>query len=346
MKRRKMSKGAPGITEVASRAGVSIATVSRAFNQPELVRLPTRCRIEKCADELGYIRNRLAGSLHNRFSGTVGLVVPTIDNAIFAEMIDAFANGLRLRERTMLIATHDYDLSQEVAIVRSLLERRIDGVVLVGFEHKQVPLEMLEMRDVPAISIWNFRAESALPCIGTDNFRAGETIANHLLDLGHSDIAYIFPDTQSNDRARDRRSGALAAAQARGIQVRQERILLCAYDIGEAKALACDLFLTNRPSAVFCGNDIIAQGVMYATHALGLAVPDDISVAGIGDFRGSAQIEPGLTTIRMPARRIGNLAANAIIDMSETGKPPRPFNQRIEFSFIQRGSTGPVRAQK
>lgn len=342
MKRQKTRKGAPGITEVANRAGVSIATVSRAFNQPELVRLPTRRRIEDAASELGYIRNRLAGSLHNRFSGTIGLIVPTIDNAIFAEMIDAFAHGLRKRDRTMLIATHDYDLSLEVAIVRSLLERRIDGVVLVGFEHNEIPLEMLEKRDVPVIAIWNYREESAIPCIGTDNFSAGETIANHLLELDHHDIAYIFPDTHSNDRARDRMNGALGAASARGLSVPPERILSCAYDIGEAKALAGNLFVENPPSAVICGNDVIAQGVMYAAHALGLDVPGKVSVAGIGDFRGSAQIEPGLTTIRMPARRIGSLAADAIINMSETGFPPHKFNQRIEFSFIQRGSTGPA----
>ena len=333
-------KGPPGIVEVASRAGVSIATVSRAFNTPDMVRLATRQRIENAANELGYIRNRLAGSLHNAFSGTVGLVVPTIDNAIFAELIDAFAGRLRQHDRTLLIATHGYDLVLEVAIVRSLLERRIDGIVLVGFDHDAVPLNMLEQRNVPAIAIWNYRPDAALPCIGADNVRAGYDIAKHLVELGHRDIALIFPDTRSNDRARDRMNGALAAANEAGLAIARERIHACPYDIGEAKRIATGLLKHGPPSAILCGNDIIAQGVMYAAYALRLDIPKDISIAGIGDFRGSADIEPGLTTIRLPARRIGTLAADTIVEISKTGQPPSPRCRAVDFNFMPRGSTG------
>ena len=136
-------KGAPGIIEVAKRAGVSPATVSRFYNEPDIVRPPTRKRIETAAQELGYVRDRMAGTLHNRFSGTFGLIVPTIDNAIFSEMIEAFSAHLQIHDRTMLIAAHQYDLDMEARIVRSLLERRIDGIGLVGFDHKDVPLNML-----------------------------------------------------------------------------------------------------------------------------------------------------------------------------------------------------------
>jgi LacI family transcriptional regulator len=344
MQRRKIRKGPPGIVEVASRARVSIATVSRAFNTPDMVRLKTRRRIEEAANELGYIRNRLAGSLHSSFSGTVGLIVPTIDNAIFAEMIDAFASRLRKHDRTLLIATHGYDLSLEVAIVRSLLERRIDGVVMVGLDHEAVPLNMLEQRNVPAIAIWNYREDAALPCIGADNFRAGHDVAQYLVELGHRDIALIFPDTASNDRARDRMNGALSAIRKSGYEITQDRILSCPYDIGEAKRLATRMLRQDRPSAILCGNDIIAQGVMYAAYALGLDIPSDISIAGIGDFRGSADIEPGLTTIRLPARRIGTLAADRIVDMSETGQLPQPRNLALDLSFVKRGSTTTARS--
>ncbi len=342
MQRRRARKGPPGIVDVAARAGVSIATVSRAFNTPGAVRLKTRQRIETAADELGYIRNRLAGSLHNRFSGTVGLIVPTIDNAIFAEMIDAFADRLHKHDRTLLIASHGYNLSLEAGIVRSLLERRIDGIVMVGLDHQEVPINMLKQRNIPAIAIWNYSADSILPCIGADNFRAGRVVASHLAELGHRDIALIFPDTTSNDRARDRMNGAMSAFQAAGVTVAPDRILSCPYDIGEAKRLATMVLGQSRPSAVLCGNDIIAQGVMYAAYALELGIPADISIAGIGDFRGSADIEPGLTTIRLPARRIGTLAADTIVDMSEAGQQLRHKNRSIGLSLITRGSTRAV----
>ncbi len=332
-------KGPPGIVDVAARAGVSIATVSRAFAKPEMVRAETRSRIEEAARDLGYIRDRLAGSMHNRFSGTVGLIVPTIDNAIFAEMIEAFSARLRDHDRTMLIAAHGYDLSLEAGIVRSLLERRIDGVALIGFAHDRVPLTMLERRAVPAISIWNYDATSVLPCIGADNRHAARLVTDHLIGLGHRDIAFLFPEAQANDRARDRIDGAMEAMRAVGVDVAGHRWLDCPYDMGAAKALALRLLVDDPPSAVVCGNDVIAHGVVFAAIALGVNVPRDLSVVGIGDLRGSAQLEPGLTTVRLPARRIGGLAADAIVAMSESGAPPDPFRRRVDVTFTERAST-------
>ena len=339
VKRTRSRKGAPGIIEVASRAKVSPATVSRFYNSPDVVRGQTRKRIEEAAKDLGYIRDRMAGTLHNRFSGTIGLIVPTIDNAIFAELIEAFAARLREKDRTMLIAAHGYDLTLETAIVRSLLERRIDGIALVGFDHEEVPLNMLAQRDVPVISIWNYHEQSQIPCVGADNNEAGVLITRHLIDLGHRDIAFMFPDTQSNDRARDRIDAALGTAKKAGIAVNDERIINCPYDIGEAKRIARTLIGKNPPTAIACGNDIIAHGVLFACQELQVKIPDELSIIGIGDFRGSEHLEPGLTTVRLPARRIGQRAADTLLMMSETGMMPNPKNQAIELELIKRAST-------
>jgi len=262
-----------------------------------------------------------------------------IDNAIFSELIEAFSERLRERERTMLIASHGYNLPLEVAIVRSLLERRIDGVVLIGFDHDPIPLEMLAQRGVPAISAWNFRADSALPCVGADNRSAGAQVTEHLLDLGHRDIAFLFPETVSNDRARDRLEGAQDALAERGFILDAARLMVAPYDIGRAKAVAKTLLTKNPPTAVVCGNDIIAQGVVYACQALEIRIPDALSVVGIGDFRGSAHMEPGLTTLRLPAHQIGQLAADTILEMSLSGLPPSEKRQNVEATLIERGST-------
>lgn len=345
MKRVRSRKGAPGIVDVAARANVSIATVSRAFNEPDMVREPTRKKIERAANELGYIRDRMAGALHNRFSGTIGLVVPTIDNAIFAELIEAFSAQLQHHDRTMLIAAHGYDLAQEVAIIRSLLERRIDGIVLVGFDHENVPLNMLEQRDVPVMIIWNYREDSKIACIGADNKEAGARVTRHLLELGHRDIAYLFPETANNDRARDRMTGALAEAESAGLRPPAHRILDCPYDIGQSKALARDMLDADPPTAIVCGNDIISHGVIYASQAAGIDVPRDLSIVGVGDFRGSAHMEPGLTTVRLPAKQIGTIAADTIVSMSETGLAPSPLCREIDLVFVKRNSTCPPAGQ-
>ncbi len=312
MKRTRSRKGAPGIVEVARRAGVAPATVSRYFNSPKMVKIATRNRIEKAASDLGYIRDRMAGTLHNRFSGTIGLVVPTIDNAIFAELIEAFATKLREHDRTLLIAAHGYDLSLEVDIIRSLLERRIDGIALIGFDHEKAPIEMLAIRNVPTVAIWNYRDDCSLDCIGANNFDAGYRVTKYLIERGHRDIALLFPPTSSNDRAHDRLRGSLTALEKSATDISKHRMLEAPYDIGAAKQVVKNLLETNPPSALVCGNDIIAQGAIYACQNVNIKVPEDISIIGIGDFRGSAFMEPALTTLRMPARRIGNDSAEAL----------------------------------
>ncbi|MGB0844012.1 MAG: LacI family DNA-binding transcriptional regulator [Alphaproteobacteria bacterium] len=339
MRVKKSRKGAPGIVEVAERAGVSIATVSRALSKPDVVREATRLKIEIAASELGYIPNSMASGLHQKFSGTVGLIVPTIDNAIFAEMINAFTDQLRKHDRNLLIATHNYDLSHETSIIRSLLERRIDGIVLVGLDHEQTPMNMLAGRNIPVVQIWNYKADSQLPCIGADNFGAGACIATHLIELGHTDIGFVFPDLASNDRARDRLNGAKYALQKSGIKPKENHFYTCPYNIGAAKELAKTAFLQDLPTAIICGNDVIAQGIMLGFQALGIKVPKDVSIAGIGDFSVAAYLEPSLTTARLPAKRIGRLAADQIVHMCDTGNVPDPKNQVVEFTFLKREST-------
>ncbi len=339
MKTTRSRKGAPGLIEVAARAGVSPATVSRYFNNPDIVKPDTKARIANAAASLGYIRDRMAGTLHNRFSGTIGLIVPTIDNAIFAEFIEAFGSKLRENDRNMLIASHGYNLTLEVPIVRSLLERRIDGVVLIGLDHDPIPLDMLAQRNIPVISAWNYRPNSTLPCIGADNRAAGAAAAKHLLDLGHRDIAFVFPDTTSNDRARDRLDSALATVAGTGHKPPAERLYIAPYDIGEAKAVGQRILSTTPPTAIICGNDVIAQGIVYACQSRGISIPRDLSVIGIGDFSGSAHMEPGLTTLRLPAKQIGREVAETILKMSMTGLPPSEMRKNIDVKLIIRKST-------
>ena len=343
MKQRKRSrKGAPGIVDVALLAGVSAATVSRYFNSPDVVKAPTRNRIRQAADDLGYIRDRMAGALHDRSSGTIGLVVPTIDNSIFAELIESFAARLMEHDRTMLIAAHGYNLDHEVAIVRSLLERRIDGIALVGFDHNTIAMNMLARREVPVLSIWNYSTAGDLACIGADNVEAGYAATRHLLDLGHHHITLILADSHDNDRARDRETGARQALSEAGLALAPEHVHVSPYDVGSAKALAIDLLKQSGPRAFVCGNDIIAHGVFYACAALGLRVPDNVSIVGIGDFRGSEHMEPGLTTIRLPARAIGRRAADTIVQMYDSGRAPAPLHEKMPIEFKLRGSTAPA----
>jgi len=331
--------GAPGIVDVAARAGVSPATVSRFFNSPDIVRNDTKLKIQAAATELGYIRDRMAGAMHNRFSGTIGLVVPTINNAIFSELIAAFSSRLLQHDRTMLVASHNYELTLEASIIRSLLERRIDGVALIGQNHLDSAIDMLSVRSIPVIALWGYHEEPVIPFVGADNEQAGYKITQHLLDYGHTDIAFIFPQTNNNDRARDRKAGALLAMKNAGFMVPEERIHTCSYNIAQSKQLAEAILDNDIPSAIVCGNDVIAHGVIYAAHQKRIKLPDDLSIVGIGDFAGSSDIVPSLTTVRLPANRIGQIAADAIVEMSEQGNASRYENQVIDTELIIRESS-------
>lgn len=332
-------KDKPDIIDVAKVARVSISTVSRSYNHPELVKPSTRKKIDRAVKKLGYIRNRAAQVMHGKRSGTIGLVVPTIDNTIFAEVIQSFSNELDNRGFTMLIASHGFDLDREYAMLRKLLEHRVDGLALVGLEHSQATYQLIEQQSIPTVAIWNYSETSHLSCVGVENTEAGRMAAQHLILLGHRKIGLVFPNTTGNDRAHDRLHGALAELRNNGLEVPGKWRLEAPYSVAEAKR-ACITLLEQAeiPSAILCGNDIIAQGALYSAQHLNLHVPGDLSVMGIGDFKGSGEIEPSLSTVRIPAKSIGVLAAEHITD-TVAGLHLGVSTRKCELRLVLRNST-------
>ncbi|RLJ41261.1 LacI family transcriptional regulator [Litoreibacter meonggei] len=305
------NKNKVDIFAVARRAKVSISTVSRSFNHPEQVNPATRKKIDAAVRNLGYIRNRAAQTMHGIRSGTIGLVVPTIDHAIFAEVIQAFSDSVDEHGFTILIASHGYDLEREYAVLRKFLEHRVDGLALIGQDHSEETYSLIERQNIPAISIWSYNDASRLSCVGADNTKAGLLAAEHLVDLGHREIGILFPRTNDNDRARDRRTGVQSVLSKVGISIPSQWDIESPYSIAEAKEAAFQMLeATHRPTAILCGNDVLAMGVLYAARRCNLRVPEDLSIVGIGDFKGSKDMEPGLTTVRLPARKIGRLAGD------------------------------------
>lgn len=175
-------------------------------------------------------------------------------------------------------------------------------------------------------------------CNGADNESVGFQVSKHLLDQDHRDIVLFFPPTQFNDRASDRLAGVLRALRVDFEQLSKNRFIETLYDIGAAKEAVSKLLSEDRPTALVCGNDIIAQGAIYACHAMRVKIPGDISIVGIGDFRGSAHIEPGLTTVRLPAREIGMLAAERLCKIVDEGAVYQPKNLLVPATLIIRNS--------
>ena len=308
------------IVDVARRAKVSASTVSRSFNHPHLVNPATRKKIDAAVKRLGYIRNRAAQSMHGRRSGTIGFIVPTIDHAIFAEVVQSFSEAVEAEGFTILMASHGYDLDREYAVLRKFLEHRVDAIALIGLEHSEDTFQLIDQQEIPALAIWNYDPNSRLSCVGADNYSAGEMAAQTLIEAGHRNIGVAFPRIEGNDRAKGRYEGAMNALDQAGIAIPPNWLVEVSYSISKAKAACLKLLKAgNVPEALLCGNDVIAQGAVFAAQSLGLKVPQDVSIIGIGDFKGSEDMEPALSTIRIPARRIGETAGELIVKMISDG---------------------------
>lgn len=332
------------IVSVARAAKVSASTVSRYFNHPELLKSDTRKKIDSAVRRTGYIRNRAAQTIHGIRSGTIGVLMPTLDHAIFAEVVQAFSDEVATQGFTILLASHGYDPQREYAILRKMLEHRVDGMVLTGLDHDEAVFQLIDSQDIPTVLMWNYSDSARYPCIGSDNELAGRLIAEHVLGLGHRDIACMLPPVIGNDRANARRDAVMRTLTAAGVMVRPEWQLTTVYSISASKRDTMDLLSRdNRPTAIICGNDILATGAIYGAAAVGLSVPGDLSITGIGDFKGAAEIEPPLTTVRIPAKRIGREAGRALAASIIT---PESTDLRLHCTpkLIVRSSTGPLRS--
>ena len=340
MKAHKNQKDTIDIVAVAKAAKVSISTVSRSYNHPNLVKPATRRRIEKAIERLGYIRNRAAQTMHGKRSGTIGLIVPTVNHTIFSEVIQSFSEVVEEEGFTMLITSHRFDLKREYSVLRKLLEHRVDGIALTGLAHTEETYQLISQQEIPSVAIWNYEPRSKIPCVGTDNFEAGAMAAQHLIDLGHRQIAAVFPPAEDNDRAAARWKGGKGALERAGVMPARDWIKTSQYSIAQAKEICLALFaLRPLPSALVCGNDVIAQGALYAAQALGISVPDQISIVGIGDFPGSSEFEPALTTVRIPARRIGAQAGRQLISTIMETENRDVVRKRFDLEVMLRKTT-------
>ncbi len=303
------------IFSVAKAAGVSAATVSRVMNHPDLVNPATRKKVERAIRKTGYVRNRAAQAMHGRRSATLGLVVPTVNYSIFAELVQSFNDVVSDLGFTLLLATHGYDLGVEYHVLRKLLEHRVDGIALIGLDHSDDTYQLLASQNVPVVAAWSYAETSPISCIGSDNREAGQLAAQHLLSLGHKRIGLIFPPTQENDRARGRLESVRDTLKMADIDLPDAWIAQSLYSIAQSKAVCLDLLREPHGlTALICGNDIIAQGAMAAAMQLGLRIPQDLSIVGIGDFAGSADMFPALSTVQIPAHLIGKEVGQYLVE--------------------------------
>jgi len=321
-------------------AGVSAATVSRALNNPGLVSMQLRAKVDNAAKTLGYVAHGAARALASRRSRVLGAVVPTLANTIFSEAISAFQHRLEADGYTMLLATFEYDEAVEYRNVRTMVERGVDGLMLVGVSHAKSLYDLLAASGTPFVQTWAPPKASPYPTIGYDNAALARIVVDHLVALGHRDIGVIAGLTGHNDRVRARIAGIRAAMRRHRLPLPAERVVYTSYRIDAVRAAFREMQQRGpMPTALAANNDIVALGLLLEAQAQGIRVPGELAIVGVGDLEMAEHLHPPLTTIRTPKRSIGTLAAEYLLARvvdRPIGLPPE-----LPLELVVRGTTAP-----
>jgi len=328
------------IRQVAKRAGVSTATVSRTINNLS-VRPGTARRVRQAIEELKYFPNTHARSLVSGRSRIVGLIVSDITNPFFPELVKGFEDAATQKGYEVLLSNTEYDSSRMATGVRRMLERKVDAVAIMTSEMDPSFTQELAGRNIPMVFLDVGTVEKHISNIKVDYASGILQAVEHLIGLEHRRVAFIGgpPDLKS---ARIRQSAFLKAMQKRGmgdpawIETGNHRIG------GGFQAMSRILERTPLPTAVLCSNDLTALGALRAIRRKGLRVPDDISVVGFDDIALAEFTEPPLTTVRLPREEIAGKAFEALLaSLSDTTRMGAEY--QISPQLVVRESTARAR---
>lgn len=328
------------VTDVAKLAGVSVATVSRAFTKPELVSDAAKDRVMDAALRLGFSPNPAARALRRRRSHLVGAVVPTLNYAIYARLLNAFQDRMGEASHLVAVLASGFDNAHVPEKARSLIEHGCEALLLIGQVYDPALLLVVQQRGVPTVSTYSVTSDVLIPSIGFDNRDAMLRALEHAFDFEHRDILLLLGPVQGNDRQIARRA-AFVEAMTRRKQRLDGRIVECTYSIeaGE-QAFRSKWEEDGTFTCVLCSSDVLAFGVLAECRRQGVRVPDDMSVIGFDDLDFAARLDPPLTTVRIPSEDMGRRSAEAILQALQEGKAIQP--QKLDAPLIVRQSTGPA----
>lgn len=328
----------PKLKDVAEAAQVSQATVSRALSRPGLVQAGTLKRVQHAAASLGYVPGGAARALVSGRTMTIGAIVPTLDHAIFAQAIQALQGVLLTNGYQLLVASHEYSAITEVAATRSMLMRGVDALVVVGADHLEDMWELMASASVPVLVTWS--KDDRYPSIWFDNERAGRLAAEHLLALGHRNFGMISGRMRWNDRARLRVDGVRGVLAKAEIDLPSWRVVEEPFTLAGGRAGTARLLAeADPPTAIVCGNDLLAIGALLEVQSRGMQVPRDLSIVGIDDLEIAAHFSPTLTTVHLPTAQLGLQVGELLIAMLR-GEAASPRTE-LPIELIVRRSSGP-----
>lgn len=327
----------PTLAQVAKVAGVSSITASRALNAPERVNDATRQRVLDAMESLGYVPNLVAGSLASSRSRFIAVIVPSLANTVFIEVIKGLQSTFESAGYQILLGNTDYDIEREHQLVRTFLGWSCSALVTAGLRHTDACRKLLKECDRPVMEVMELGDALDLN-VGLDHVAAGRAMARHLLDKGYRRPVYVGARFDDDYRAQLRYSGHADVLREAGITP----LVLELDQLGslEEGMKGLKRVRNEHPDAdaIHFANDDLATGALLHALRIGMRVPDDMAIAGFNGLPLGQYITPRLTTIQSPRDSIGRLAAKEVLNRLE-GKRVTRRQHDVGFALIAGEST-------
>lgn len=325
------------LNDVARMAGVTAATVSNVLSGRVPVRETTRQRVQTAIEAVGYRPNMVARALARGKTYTIALLVPSLANPFFSEVVEEIERVADAHDYQILLALSHGNPRHGVRHLERLASRWVDGFIIIGSAAPISDAVALAQTGKPVIlSVWNTDSSPhTLPIVDIDFHSAGELATRHLLEVGHQRIATIL----ELPLQRTRLAGFQSALRNANITMPQDYLRQGASSFESGYREMCALLaLKTPPSAVFAGNDAMAMGAMRAVVDARLRIPADIAIVGVDDIMEAAHTHPPLTTVHIPKRELARIAVGNVLAFMEEGASP-PANTLIAPYLVVRQST-------
>lgn len=325
------------IQAVADAAGVSKTTVSHVLSGKRPVSVPTRRRVEKVMSDLGYQPNFFAQALNRNRSNTIALIVQDITNPFYP----ALARGLQtaVSGQDQLVMLFDAGAGDRLthAFITDAVQRRVDGVV-VAISDIDEDLQQLSASGIPVVAVGSHSSQLAIDWVTADDERIASDAVMHLHLAGHYRIGTIAGPIEAAP-GKPRYEGFMRASADLALEVQESDVVVGDWTRESGfEAMSQILGRDDRPTAVFCANDLMAIGAMDAVLQAGLIIPDDVAIIGVDDIAAAGLVRPGLTTIRIPAEEIGRAAGELLLHRIAEGMTPNHRHVLVQHQLINRAS--------
>jgi DNA-binding LacI/PurR family transcriptional regulator len=326
------------IVDIAKMAGVSQTTVSRVLNDPARVREATRERVLQIMAENDYVYNALAGGIGKKNTHTLGLIIPTIGNPIFALSTNGCAAAAALKRYSILLGNTEYSTAREFELIRLFLEKQVDGIVLTGSPLHDQSIGYLRKKNVPFVITWEKTDDHDISYVTFDNARAAGKAVAHLINLGHRRIAFISGSFLASGRAKRRYDGYRKELERAKLHCDEQLVIQTEFTVAAGrKAVHKLLQLSEPPTAILCATDILAYGAMVGAKDRQKKIGVDLSIIGFDNLEMSSAMDPPLTSVQIPALEMGEIAAGILIDIIE-GKSTKAVQKMLKTDLIVRQS--------